>query len=91
MFIISTNILGEIVDPTVAFGQVLRTLRRDAGLTQEQLALAAEVERNFVSLIERGVNQPSVRTVFKLAQALGVPASTMIRLVEEKLQGSPQD
>lgn len=79
------------MDPTVAFGQVLRTLRRDAGLTQEQLAFAAEVERNFVSLIERGVNQPSVRTVFKLAQALGLPASTMIRLVEEKLQGSPQD
>ena len=79
------------MDPTVAFGQVLRTLRRDAGLTQEQLAFAAEVERNFVSLIERGVNQPSVRTVFKLAQALGLPASTMIRLVEEKLQGSPKD
>jgi transcriptional regulator with XRE-family HTH domain len=74
------------LDPGVAFGQVLRTLRRDAGLSQEQLAFAAEIERNFVSLIERGVNQPTIRVIFKLAQALGLPPSTMILLVEEKLK-----
>lgn len=51
-------------------------------LTQEQLALAVEVERNFVSLIERGVNQPSIRVIFKLGDALGVPPSKMMKLVE---------
>jgi transcriptional regulator with XRE-family HTH domain len=76
------------LDPGVAFGQVLRALRRDAGLSQEQLAFAAEIERNFVSLIERGVNQPSIRVIFKLAQALGLPPSEMILLVEEKLESS---
>ncbi|MBB3119019.1 helix-turn-helix domain-containing protein [Pseudoduganella violacea] len=76
------------MDPGVAFGQVLRALRRDAGLSQEQLAFAAEIERNFVSLIERGVNQPSIRVIFKLAQALGLPPSKMIFLVEEKLESS---
>lgn len=76
------------MDPGVAFGQVLRALRRDAGLSQEQLAFAAEIERNFVSLIERGVNQPSIRVIFKLAQALGLPPSKMILLVEEKLESS---
>ena len=73
------------MDPGVAFGQVLRALRRDAGLSQEQLAFAAEIERNFVSLIERGVNQPTIRVIFKLAQALGLPPSKMLLLVEEKL------
>lgn len=77
------------MDPGVAFGQVLRELRRDAGLSQEQLAFAAEIERNFVSLIERGVNQPSIRIIFKLAQALGLPPSKMILLVEEKLASDP--
>jgi len=57
-------------------------------LSQEQLAFAAEIERNFVSLIERGVNQPSIRVIFKLAQALGLPPSKMILLVEEKLESS---
>lgn len=74
------------MEPGVAFGQVLRALRRDADLSQEQLALIAGVERNFVSLIERGVNQPTIRVIFKLAQALGVPASKIIVLVEEKLR-----
>jgi transcriptional regulator with XRE-family HTH domain len=74
------------LDPGVAFGQVLRALRRDAGLSQEQLAFAAEIERNFVSLIERGINQPSIRVIFKLAQALGLAPSKMILLVEEKLK-----
>jgi len=76
------------LDPGVAFGQVLRALRRDAGLSQEQLAFAAEIERNFVSLIERGVNQPTIRVIFKLAHALGLPPSNMLLLVEEKLKGA---
>ena len=76
------------MDPGVAFGQVLRALRRDAGLSQEQLAFAAEIERNFVSLIERGVNQPTIRVIFKLAHALGLPPSNMLLLVEEKLKGA---
>jgi len=71
------------LDPAIAFGQVLRTLRKKAGLSQEQLALEAGIERNFVSLIERGVNQPSIRVIFKLAQALAVPPSAMLILVEE--------
>lgn len=74
------------MDPSVAFGKVLRTLRKSAGYTQEQLALAADVERNFVSLIERGINQPSIRVIFKLSRALKIPASEMILLVEEKLE-----
>lgn len=74
------------MDPAVAFGQVLRALRREAGLSQEQLGFAAEIERNYVSLIERGLNQPSLRVIFKLADALELPASSMLLLVEEKLQ-----
>jgi transcriptional regulator with XRE-family HTH domain len=76
------------LDPAIAFGQVLRALRRGAGLSQEQLAFAAEIERNFVSLIERGKNQPTIRVIFKLAQALGLPASTMLSLVEDMLRES---
>ena len=73
------------MDPSAAFGQVLRALRRDAGLSQEQLAFASGVERNFISLIERGINQPTIRVLFKLARALGLPASSMLVLVEEKM------
>ncbi|MDN2698348.1 helix-turn-helix transcriptional regulator [Janthinobacterium sp. SUN073] len=73
------------MDPAIAYGQVLRVLRKEAGMSQEQLAFAADIERNFVSLIERGINQPTVRVIFKLASALQVSPSKMIGLVEEKL------
>ncbi|GJI93634.1 hypothetical protein RugamoR57_03520 [Duganella caerulea] len=72
-------------DPAIAFGIVLRRLRKEAGLSQEQLALEAGVERNFVSLIERGVNQPSIRVIFKLCAALGVRPSSVIEAVEQQL------
>jgi transcriptional regulator with XRE-family HTH domain len=76
------------LDPAIAFGHVLRTLRKEAGLTQEQLSFEAEIERNFVSLIERGINQPTVRVLFKLASALGTSPSAMIRHVEQELQNN---
>jgi transcriptional regulator with XRE-family HTH domain len=74
------------LDPAIAFGHILRSLRKEAGLSQEQLAFEADIERNFVSLIERGVNQPTIRIVFKLANALGTSPSTMLGLVEEELR-----
>ena len=54
------------------FGKRLQTLRRQAGLTQEQLAEAAEVSVDFLSLVERGVNAPSFDNLEKLAKAFGV-------------------
>ena len=74
------------MDPAIAFGHVLRTLRKKAKLSKEQLSFEAEIERNFVSLIERGVNQPTIRVIFKLASALGTSPSTMLSLVEEALR-----
>ena len=74
------------MEPAVAFGKVLRTLRKSAGLSQEQLALNADIQRNFVSLMERGINQPTIRMLFKLGEALGIPPSAILSLVEEELQ-----
>ncbi len=53
-----------------AFGQVLRELGKEAGLTQEGLGLDADIRRTFVSLLELGQQQPTLRTIYKLAGAL---------------------
>jgi len=75
--------LGKLkTQPGAAFGRVLRTLRKERGLSQEELALEADLQRNYVSLIERGINQPTVTTIFKLALALKVRPSEMIAQVE---------
>ena len=73
------------MDPGLAFGRVLRSVRREVGLTQEQLALAADIDRTFVSLIERGERQPTVRVLFKLAAALHVSAARLIQMTEDQV------
>ena len=71
-----------------ATGKVLRRLRLKAGLTQEQLALDADIRRTYVSLIELGQNQPTVTTIFKISKALKISPSKLIKLVEtETLKG----
>ena len=61
-----------------AFGLVLRDLRQRAGLSQEALADAADVDRTYVSLLERGLRQPTLETLFSLSRALNVSPSTMV-------------
>ena len=77
--------LGKLkTQPGEAFGKVLRALRAKRGLSQEALALEAGVQRNYVSLIERGVNQPTITTIFKLATALEMKPSQVVELVEKE-------
>jgi transcriptional regulator with XRE-family HTH domain len=71
--------------PHAAFGQVLRKHRLAAGLSQEQLGLESGVQRNFISLIETGQNQPTITTIFKLAAALNVRPSKLVSEAEKQL------
>ena len=73
------------ITPQDAFGQALRRLRMAAGLSQEQLGLNSGVQRNFISLIETGQNQPTVSTIFKLAAALKIKPSTLVATAETLL------
>jgi transcriptional regulator with XRE-family HTH domain len=57
-----------------------------ADLTQEQLALAAGIDRSFLSLIERGQRQPTVRIAFQIAKALPMRLSELIRLTENYIE-----
>lgn len=72
--------------PSQSFGVTLRELRKESGLSQEALALNADLQRNYVSLIELGKNQPTVTTIFKLAEALNIAPSKLIKLTEDKLK-----
>ena len=74
-----------MLEPEQAFGRVVRELRRRRCLSQEKLAFAAGLDRNFVSLVERGKNSASVKTVFKLCAALGVSPTELFQLVEAEM------
>jgi transcriptional regulator with XRE-family HTH domain len=73
------------LDTSVCFGRVLRRLRLESGLTQEELGFNADLQRTYVSVLELGGQQPSLTTIFKLSKAFNLSASELIRLVEAEI------
>lgn len=67
------------------FGQVLKGIREENGVTQETLALNSELDRTYISLLERGLRMPTIATLFKMAPTLKKSPSEIIAMVEQKL------
>ena len=57
----------------------LRALRRVRGMSQEDLAHLAEIDRTYVSALERSVYAASIDVVDRLARVLGVEAADLLR------------
>jgi transcriptional regulator with XRE-family HTH domain len=71
--------------PQVALGQVIRAIRAERGLSQEAVALDADMDPSWLSRIEGGRHNPSWATVQRIAKALGVRTSD-IALRAERLE-----
>lgn len=65
-----------------AFGEALRRLREEHGLSQEAAALAARLDRAYFGKIERGVKNPTLATVWKIADALETRPSELLSRAE---------
>jgi transcriptional regulator with XRE-family HTH domain len=66
-----------------SFGQNVRKMRGESGLTQERLADKADLDPTYISGIERGVRNPSLLIISKLARALQVPLAKLCEGVRE--------
>ncbi len=67
---------------SASLAKVLERARRDRGLSQEDLAYRAGLHRTYVSLIERGLRNPTIDVGDALAHALGTHLSELIREAE---------
>lgn len=65
-------------DPCIDFGHRLRRLRTERGLSQEQLAHLAELDRTYVSSCEAGRRNVSLKTIVRLASALDVDPAALV-------------
>jgi transcriptional regulator with XRE-family HTH domain len=70
----------------VAYGRAIRQLRTERQLSQEALAHQADLDRTYVSGIERGERNPSLDNVLKLTDALEVRLSELATLAEDLLE-----
>ncbi|MCK6570136.1 helix-turn-helix domain-containing protein [Myxococcota bacterium] len=68
-----------------AFGKALRRRRERLEVSQEALAFTSEIHRTYISELERGLKNPSLTTIDRLAAALKTKASTLIADAEAEL------
>ncbi|MFA7664687.1 MAG: helix-turn-helix transcriptional regulator [Burkholderiaceae bacterium] len=74
------NLSSRRQDPALlALGSAIRRIRIRAGVSQERLALMADVDRSYVGRIERGDNNVAVLTLLRLANALDVSLAGLMQ------------
>jgi transcriptional regulator with XRE-family HTH domain len=66
------------------FGEELRKIREEKGLSQEQLGFESEYHRTYISQLERGQKSTSLKAVFRITKALGIKPSELISRVEKR-------
>ncbi len=71
--------------PENAFGQALRYFRKEVKLSQEKLSQESGLDRSYISLLERGLRQPSLTSILKLSKALKISSANIISKVEALL------
>ncbi len=78
--------MASTPDPRVlAFGAAVRIRREELELSQEALGYKAKVHRTYVSDVERGARNPTVKVIWKLADALETQPSVLLGIAEGML------
>lgn len=80
------QIMAEEKEIRKAFGITVKELRKEKNISQEKLAEYANLDRSYISLIERGINSASVITVFKISSALGIEPEDLLKKTRMQLK-----
>jgi len=82
-FNLSSYPIALKADLKIAFGSVIRELRESKCMSQQELADYAEMDRTYLSDLERGLNYPSLNTIYKLAEVLKLKPHELISRVDK--------
>lgn len=63
-------------------GKIIKSLRIKNDMNQEDLAFACNVDRSYISMLERGLNEPSLTKIFDISKALNITPSQFVKMVE---------
>ena len=69
----------------MSLGEQLRSARETAKMTQEQVSVAAGIDRAYLSLLENNHKSPTVDMLLRICKSLGVPASQILARVEQTI------
>lgn len=68
----------------LALGQLVKQRRIALGISQEELGLRANLDRTYISGVERGVRNPSITAVVSLASGLGITVANLLENLERE-------
>lgn len=74
----------------LAVGATIRALRKEKGLSQDVLSGLAGIARTHLTMIENGTKQANFETLWRLALALDIHPSDLVRRVEETIEKKEQ-
>lgn len=75
----------------IAVGLAVRSIRKSAGLSQEQLADKCGLHRTYVGSVERGERNISLENILALSEVLGLHPSDLLHIAEELQRNPPHD
>lgn len=70
------------------FGKAVRSAREELGLSQEELAARCTLHRTYLAGVERGIRNPSLQSIAKIAQGLDIELSALFLRMEADRQSS---
>lgn len=78
---------GNLLDRSIiiSFGTVLRRLRKERNLTQDDLGRRSNVQGKHISCLELGEKEVSLTTLYKLAYGLTLPPAQLVSLIDREL------
>ena len=71
---------------SVIVGRVIQRYREKIGLSQEVVSGLADIGRTHLSAIERGQRKPTLETFFKLAEAMNISPSRLMKMIEDEIE-----
>lgn len=81
---------ARTIDPdALRFGQIIKDLRLQRGWNLQQFARASQMTANYLGLLERGMNLPSISCVINLAFVLGVDPAELVRHIAAGRKRTP--
>jgi transcriptional regulator with XRE-family HTH domain len=67
-----------------AVGKVIKRLREERGLSQEQLGFETKLHRTYISQLERGLKSPTLNTLATITKVLNISMTEFMKLVENE-------